>query len=290
MFPFHYVQPRDLAHALELLQGNTGDICLMAGGTDLLLRFRSEKCNAKQVLSLDLPELKTIEETEDQVIIGACVGLTQIIDHFEKSPEPFAMLARCAASVGACQTRNMATIGGNFCTGNASADIATALLAANASVVIQKAGEKRVLPIDKLFVSNRNLAISPEEIVTHILIPRPKVAAVGAEFIKVGKRRGHVIAVLNVAGLVQTDAAGAIEEIFLAAGTLAPTPIRLYKCEEAARGKMPTEELLEELSAIMLTEIHPRDSLRASKEYRLQVAPAILRRVIRASAGMEAVE
>lgn len=288
MFPFDYTQPKDLAHALELLQGNTGDTCLMAGGTDLLLRFRSEKCSAKHVLSLDLPELKAIEETEEYISIGASVSLTEIINRFEKAEEPLAMVARCAATVGACQTRNMATIGGNFCTGNASADIATALLAANASVVIQKAGGKRILPMDQFFISNRNLAITPEEIVTHILIPRCKGRSCGAEFIKVGKRRGHVIAVLNVAGVAQTDENGVLQEIRLAAGTLAPTPIRLYKCEEAARGKKVTPELLEELSGIILTEIHPRDSLRASKEYRMQVAPAILRRVIRASVGMEA--
>lgn len=287
MYSFRYSQPKDLKEALSLLKGNDGSACVMAGGTDLLLRFRSGRCRAAHVISLELPELKTIEQNAEGTVIGASVILNDLIRRFSGAEMPLGMVADAAASVGACQTRNLATLAGNFCTGNASADMATALLAADARVIVESADSKRTLPLDKFFIKNREIALSPEEIVTHIVIPRRTGLRYGASFYKVGKRRGHVIAVLNVAATVGVDESGVVRDILLAAGTLAPCPIRLYRCEEAALGKPISEDLLEELSEIMLTEISPRDSLRASKYYRTQTAPGVLCQVIRCAAGVE---
>ena len=41
MFPISYVQPANLDEAQSLLKDNDGSTVVMAGGTDLLLRFRS---------------------------------------------------------------------------------------------------------------------------------------------------------------------------------------------------------------------------------------------------------
>lgn len=287
MYSFSYSQPGDLAEALAMLKGNDGSTCVMAGGTDLLLRFRSGRCRASRVVSLDLPELKTIEADSRQVQIGASVSLKDIVNQFSGLEAPVGMIAETAASVGACQTRNLATIAGNFCTGNASSDMATALLAVGAYVVIASADGQRRLPLDQFFVKNRVTALSPEEIVTKIVIPRKTGLTYGACFQKVGKRRGHVIAALNAAAVVGVDESGIIRDAALAAGTLAPCPVRLYRSEAAIFDHAVTEELLQEVSEIMLTEICPRDSLRASRQYRLQVAPGLLRRVICRSLGRE---
>lgn len=288
MFPISYVQPADLEELLTLLKDNDGSDVVMAGGTDLLLRFRSGKLGAKRVLSLELPELQQIEEREDCTLIGASVLLSDLIRHFRDAGQPMAMVVESAESVGSCQTRNLATIAGNFCTGNASSDMATALLAANASVLIRSADRERELPLDRFFIRNRCVALEPNEIVTAIRIPRPNPAlSTGGKFMKIGKRRGHVIAALNGAAMVGLDAEGVIRDIRLAAGTLAPCPIRLYRCEQAALNQPLSDELLSQLSGIMLEEINPRDSLRASKEFRTSVAPVVLRRTIRAAAGLE---
>ena len=288
MFTFNYVQPGSLQELLDLLAGNDGSDAVMAGGTDLLLRYRSKKVQAKRVLSLDLPELQQIEDCESDFLIGASVTLSELIRKFRATMQPMAMLVEAAESVGSCQTRNLATIGGNFCTGNASSDMATALLAANASVIIRSAVHEREMPLDQFFISNRKIALESTEIVTKIRIPKPSPSLrCGGKFIKIGKRRGHIIAALNGAATVQMDDSGIIQKIYLAVGTLAPRPIRLYRCEEAIRGHPLTSELLGEVSGLMLEEINPRDSLRASKEFRTDVAPVVLRRIICAASDLE---
>lgn len=288
MFPISYIQPSDLEELLSLLQGNDESTVVMAGGTDLLLRFRSGKLEPKRVLSLELSELKTIEVREDSVLIGASVLLSDLIWHFRDAAQPMPMIVDSAASVGSCQTRNLATIAGNFCTGNASSDMATALLAANASVIIRSAQQTRELPLDRFFIRNRCIALAPNEIVTAIRIPNASPdLTTGAKFMKIGKRRGHVIAALNGAAMISLDKGGIIRDIRLAVGTLAPCPIRLYRCEQVALNQPVSDELLATLSELILEEISPRDSLRASKEFRTDVAPVVLRRVIRSAAGLE---
>lgn len=288
MFPISYIQPATLDEALALLKDNDGSSVVMAGGTDLLLRFRSGKLGAKRVVSLELPELQRIECRANDTLIGAGVKLTDLIHTLRDSAQPLPMVIESAASVGSCQTRNLATIGGNFCTGNASADMATALLAANASIIIRSAESERELPIDQFFIRNRCIALAPNEIVTAIRIPcAPSTLSTGSKFIKIGKRRGHVIAALNGAAMVGLDGDGIIRDVRLAVGTLAPRPIRLYRCEQAALNQPISDELLAKLSDLMLEEISPRDSLRASKEFRISVAPVVLRRTIRIAAGLE---
>lgn len=220
--------------------------------------------------------------------IGASVKLTDLIRALQNAAQPMPMVVESAASVGSCQTRNLATIAGNFCTGNASADMATALLAANSSVIIRSAEGERELPIDQFFIRNRCVALAPNEIVTAIRIPHADpTLTVGSSFMKIGKRRGHVIAALNGAAMVGLDADGVIRDIRLAVGTLAPCPIRLYRCEQAALNRPLDDALLAQLSELMLEEISPRDSLRASKEFRTSVAPVVLHRTIRLAAGLE---
>ena len=288
MFPISYVQPAKLDEALSLLKDNDGSTVVMAGGTDLLLRFRSGKLGAKRVVSLELPELQTIEQRSDATLIGASVKLTDLIRALQNAAQPMPMVVESAASVGSCQTRNLATIAGNFCTGNASADMATALLAANSSVIIRSAEGERELPIDQFFIRNRCVALAPNEIVTAIRIPHADpTLTVGSSFMKIGKRRGHVIAALNGAAMVGLDADGVIRDIRLAVGTLAPCPIRLYRCEQAALNRPLDDALLAQLSELMLEEISPRDSLRASKEFRTSVASVVLRRTIHLAAGLE---
>ena len=286
MSVYRYYQPESLEDALEYLKDNDGAKKPLAGGTDLLIRIRAGKECPSEIVSLELPELIGITEDANEIVIGAGTPLDEVSSRFLKAGGVMGMVGKAAESVGSWQTRCLATLAGNICTGNASSDMAVALIAAGAVIDVRSADGARSLPVEALFVTNRRLSITPEEIVTAVRFPIWKQARTGAEFIRVGKRRGHIIASLNVAAAVGTDADGRAERISLAAGTLAPTPIRLTACEELLAGNRISEDLLEEVKAVMLTEITPRDSMRASKAYREAVAPAMLARAIRTAAGM----
>lgn len=290
MYPFQLYRPSTLREALELYN-EYPDSCLLAGGTDAMISFRAGKRAEPRVIDILLPELTGVKEKDGAFEIGACTPLFTAADFFRAQPQPYRVLQEAAESIGACQTRHIATIGGNICTGNASADMATPLLVLDAVLTAASVHGGREIPIDRFFIRNRQTALQPGEILTSIRIPKRKNAACGAAFMKLGKRRGHVIATLNTAALIGVDPAGTVCEVRLAAGTLAPTPVRLYESEKVLLdAKVTPEEIepvLRRVAEKLLTEIQPRDSLRASREYRECTAPVALTRTIRKACGRE---
>ena len=129
------------------------------------------------------------------------------------------------------------------------------------------------LPLEKFFVRNRVVNLNRGELLKEIRIPKPTSFRTAADFKKLGKRKGHVIATLNLAVVLE----------------LAPRPIRFYESEKLLVD-CPAEgpELLcalEQIRACLLTEIEPRDSLRGSREYRMRTAPALLSDMILEACG-----
>ena len=282
---FRYMRLETLGQTLEALE-RYPDSGVIAGGTDVMIQLRLGKREDRRLIDLLIPELTGIEEREDGFSIGPSTSLMAVADHFRNQPRPWDILCR-SASVGACQTRSLATIGGNLCTGNASADMATALLVLDTVLELRSARATRLVPLDRFFIRNRQTALEPGEIVTGMFIPKRREASAGAAFEKIGKRRGHVIAVLNTAAMLARDGEGNIVTVRLAAGTLAPRPMRLYESEkmflQCLRRGEDLEGALAAAGETMLTEIQPRDSLRASAEYRRRVAPVALARAVRAA-------
>ena len=83
-----------------------------------------------------------------------------------------------------------------------------------------------------------------------------------------------------------------IQEARLAYGVAAPTPIRCRKAEEAVRGSLVSDpDLYDRFGAEALTEVNPRTSWRASREFRLQLIKELAKRALKESirlAGGEA--
>jgi CO/xanthine dehydrogenase FAD-binding subunit len=76
-----------------------------------------------------------------------------------------------------------------------------------------------------------------------------------------------------------------IGEIAISTGPVAPVPFRASRTEEFLRGKSVTEETLERAAQILLREVAPRTSAhRATREYRLELLPMLLRKTILAAA------
>lgn len=66
----------------------------------------------------------------------------------------------------------------------------------------------------------------------------------------------------------------------IAYGVAAPIPMRAPSAEEAANGKPLTEATVEAFGAAVLSDIHPRDSWRASKAFREHIAVEMAKRAL----------
>jgi len=93
----------------------TGNVRLVAGGTDLWPNMKRRHQKAEMVISLmSIPGLDAIDSSGTDLHIGGTATLTNIIRD-KKIRERFPAFAKSVASISSPPLRNMGTIGGNLC-------------------------------------------------------------------------------------------------------------------------------------------------------------------------------
>ena len=111
-----------------------------------------------------------------------------------------------------------------------------------------------------------------------IRIPKSHDEGFTGYYFKYGKRRALEIATMGCCCLVKLSAdKKTVEDIRLAFGVAGPTPMRALSTEEALRG-MPVAEAAEKIGELAVADTNPRDSWRASKEFRLQLIKEMSKR------------
>ena len=117
-----------------------------------------------------------------------------------------------------------------------------------------------------------------DEVLVKIRIPRDHSEGFTGHYFKYGKRRALEIATMGCCCLVKLGAdKSTIDDIRLAFGVAAPTPMRATGAEDAVRG-LSVAEAVEKIGELAQAETHPRDSWRASKDFRLQLIGEMSRR------------
>ena len=72
-----------------------------------------------------------------------------------------------------------------------------------------------------------------------------------------------------------------IEDVRLGYGVAGPTPLRCWNAEEGLKGaRVDDKEAAEQFAKTALTEVNPRSSWRASKEFRLQLIEELAKRAL----------
>jgi carbon-monoxide dehydrogenase medium subunit len=288
MRPFKLVTARDAGHAVALLAEHGPSVKVLAGGTDLLVDLKSASVDSPAGVPdvvLDISraaDLKGIAMTERGLRIGALVTHAEIM----RSPlvrEVVPVLADAAHTIGAVQTRNLGTLGGNLVTCVPSMDSGPALMALDASVTVAGPGGARELPLAEFFVGPRKTALAPGELLVAIVIP---TASLGkpAIFLKFGLRKGQALALVNVAASTWIDPDRyAFVAPRIALGAVAPTVIRALQAEAYLEGRAVTPEAMAEAGRIAATEARPISDFRASAEYRRELVAVLTRRALAAA-------
>ena len=95
-------------------------------------------------------------------------------------------------------------------------------------------------------------------------------------FYKAAKRRMDDISTVVACFAVDLDTAGRVRRARFAYGGVAPTVVRLPKTEAFLTGKAPSGELFLRAGELARSEVKPITDVRASADYRLQLAENIL--------------
>ncbi|MCG6875872.1 MAG: FAD binding domain-containing protein [Betaproteobacteria bacterium] len=276
---FKVVEARDANHAVALLAELAPSVKVLAGGTDLLVDFKHAPHAPEVVLDITRAEdLKGVSMTDAGLRIGALATHTDIM----RSPlvrESLPALVDAAHTIGAVQTRNLGTLGGNLVTCVPSMDSGPTLVALEARVTVAGPGGRRELPLTEFFVGPRKTVLKPDELLVDIIIPKKNVGK-PTDFLKFGLRKGQALALVNVASSLWVDPKKTFVEPRIALGAVAPTVIRAPEAEAYLEGKKITPEAMSEAGRIAAGEARPISDFRASAQYRRDLIAVLTRRTL----------
>jgi CO/xanthine dehydrogenase FAD-binding subunit len=278
--PFAYVAAHSIPEAVALLSENSPNALPIAGGTYLLVRLKQNLATPKTLVDIaGIPELQGIALNEKGLRIGAMTTHTEIVaSPLVRQYAP--AVAASSASVGAIQTRNLGTIGGNLVACVPSNDSAPSLLVLDALVTVAGKDGQRQIGLEELFAAPHCSALRPDELLVEILIPKERLGKPSC-FAKFGRRKALTLALVNAAACVEVDGTkNRFASVRIGLGAVAPTPIRVRKAEAFLAGKPVRSEVLAEAARIAAGEAAPIDDFRASAEYRRDLIMVLTRRVI----------
>ncbi len=261
-----YYQPHteaQLALAFELAPHAR----VIAGSTDVGLEVTQQLQDHQSYIDLSrLPSLAGIELINDQLHVGAAVTFSQLEAYFSQhdsviSPAWLELLEL----IGSRQIRNRGTIGGNIANGSPIADTPPLLLALDASLVLQQGEVQRQLALRDFFLSYRQTALRPGEVITQIRIPMPSDKSQLC-ISKISKRHEDDISAVCLAMLSSQDDSGQLR-CRIGVGGMAATPAIAVKAAEVVANQGDRQAICAAIGA----EFNPLNDVRASADYRLQV-------------------
>ncbi|MBW2488876.1 MAG: FAD binding domain-containing protein, partial [Deltaproteobacteria bacterium] len=186
------------------------------------------------------------------------------------------VLSQAAATLGSIQIRNRATIGGNLCHGSPAADMAAILLAMNCKVSIASDEGERTIGLDQFFTGPNSTVVGKHEVLSQIIIPK-KMEQFKGVYLKHGPRKAMDIGIVNIAIVLDADLTkGLCNQVMIALGAVAPTPIRAKKAEALLNGKELKPERIQKAAEAAADEAKPITDFRATAGYRKDLVKSLV--------------
>jgi len=267
---FDLVAPGNLHAVVALLADEPGVWLPVAGGTDLMVLFAAGTLAARRLVSIwNLPELRQIEVLAHEIRIGAGCTYTNLREHMVVRQE-FSLLASAAAWTGGIANQNRGTLGGNIVNASPAADSLPALLVYEAELILVSARGERRIPYRIFHTGYKKMELRSDELIRSVCLPR-RFANYVPYARKAGARNAQAISKVCIAALGRLTG-GAIEDVRIALGSVAPVPLRLPETERLLIGKTVAPSLLDAARKAASAEIQPIDDIRSTARYRAAVA------------------
>jgi len=277
---YSYHKPQTIEDALRLKYEKKGAVYI-AGGTDVMVQIKNRELRPSALISLrNIPELAHIE-VNGGARIGTLATITDIIQH-PTLALVFPLLVETARRIGSVQIRNVATIGGNLCNCSPCADMALPLLVLEAKVRLRTSETTREVPVEDFFKGPGESCLLSDETMTDILLDAPEANAI-AVFMKKGRMKMD-LAVASVAVLLDMEG-DLCRKARIAAGSVAPVPLRLRAVEEILEGSILSEKMIREAQELSKNSVSPITDIRSTEDYRRQVVGVFVKRSLEKALG-----
>jgi xanthine dehydrogenase YagS FAD-binding subunit len=179
---------------------------------------------------------------------------------------------------GPCQAvkgdnRYHAIMGAKACFAVCPSDTAIALSALGAELLIKGPQKVRSVCVAEFFTALGNI-LEPDEILTHIEIPRPAVG-VRQEFFKFTLRKPVDFAIASVAAVLAMQAE-ICKDARIVLGAVAPTPVRAVDSEKLLRGRVAGKKVIAEAAREAVKDTKPM----RLNAYKVEITRTLVKRAL----------
>jgi len=269
---------------LARLYARYPEATLVAGATDVALWITKQLRELPQIIHLGrIAGFADVIEADDALILGA--GATYRDAHAALTrldPD----IGEVVRRLGSRQVRAAGTVGGNIANGSPIGDTPPMLIALGATIELASTAGERTVNLEDFFIAYGRQDRRPGEFVSRIRVPRQNTGE-HVRCYKISKRFDQDIsAVLGAFKLCSK--AGKLTSARIAYGGMAATPKRATKAEAALTGaELASPESWQPAVAALDADFAPITDMRASANYRMQAAKALLVKALREIAGAD---
>lgn len=265
-----YCRPTSVEEAVRLKRELGERAVYLAGGTDLLVH---RPPRAERAIDIRHAGLEFAGRSDDGYTIG---GGALLRDAEEALKEVCGgMLRGALRDTAPWLIRNAATVAGNIANASPAADSIPALLVLDAQLRLV-ADESETVPLESIFVGPHCTTLG-DRLIYEIRIPGSAAKRQGV-FIKLARSKSD-IALVNVAVAFSRDG-DRLQDVRIALGAVAPTPMRARSAEAALEGEVVSPQTLAEMERQVRADIRPISDWRASAEYRTRMSGVLARRAV----------
>jgi carbon-monoxide dehydrogenase medium subunit len=268
-----------LEDAAALLSSLSPDVRLLAGGTDVLVDLKNNGKVVSHLVTMDrIESMHGITGEKDGLRIGALTTISEL-DESPLIDGPYEIIRDAASQMATLQIRNTATIGGNLIGANPCADLPPVLIVLDATAEVVSGKGTREVPIQDLITGPRQTVLAKDELLAAILVPQPP-PGFGAAYARFGLRKGNSIAVATVAASLILDDDGAVRDVRLALGAVAPRPLNVDAAKLWLEDRKLNGDAFAEVARAAMEAAQPISDIRGSAEYRRELVGVLTRRAL----------
>jgi carbon-monoxide dehydrogenase medium subunit len=274
--PFRYVAAETVEEVVAALGEHGDEAKILAGGQSLVPLMNMRLAVPGVLVDVNrVAELRGIS-ANGSLEVGA--GTRQAV--LERSADAPQLAREALRHVAFPGVRARGTVGGSIAHADPAAELPAVLLALGGEVVARGPGGQRTIAADDLFVTYFTTALQPDEVLTHVRLPREEVLT---GFAEVARKAGD-FALAGAAVALSMDGA-TCRSARIALFGVSDRPLRASGAEQALAGRTLAEAATD--AARLASEgLDAKSDGHASAEYRKEVAGVVVARAL-AQAGRE---
>ena len=188
----------------------------------------------------------------------------------------------CYAGAPGAMNREHAIFGADRCVAVTPSDVAPALVALDAEMIVRSARREKVVPAAEFFMPpgvdiTRMTVLGERDLLTAIRVPG-RWAGADFHFEKVADRKTWDFALVSVAAAVRVNG-GVIEDARIVAGAVQCVPRRMTAVEDLVRGRPRDEETAEMAGELAVRGADPLDY----NHFKIPLLENLVKRAVRAT-------